>query len=1527
MCAKSSIFAIKIAKNIFEYMKHFLCSLFVVAALLTGIQTADAQPRPTKQKIEFTNDDFPSQLGAVLNGATKVEEKVEANNKLMRDFGTMFNNMEASKQAQVVAMFQAVSKTKLAVLPDYYDLTEAVMEYRKSNVTPTLFSEWLKAVQDLTAITTKTKEITGFVEYSRMLLAERTLYKSRTSIWSVQAGAKFSFAATKHDIKTVFDSPMELYYSSGTAANDDHNTIYNTKGAYYFLENRWLGDGGRLTWERCGVDNGVCYAELQMYDAITKFPKFSADSVLFVNTNYFKKPIRGEVQDALSNKMENEKYTFPKFRSYQKDFQLKDVLPGVDFEGSFMMYGPRFVTNDEKNPASMVMYRGGKRFMVISSTKFSILPNMLTSERASVKMYIGNDSICNTGVLIRYTTKDQRVNMINNTKRNYYSPYTDSYHQLDIYCESINWMIEKDVVEFTMVAQSNTQTNVTFESNRYYSQKKDREITGIDQVSPVVRVYRYMKAHDMKRDFSLTSFMNAIKMDEAQTKLMIHGLSKSGLLSYDEGNGRVHVHDKLIGFYKAIVKEDGHDYDAITLESTATSGNAELDLATNDLRIHGVKKFVVSDSQLVVVKPYGGNITVKRNRDIEFSGHINVGRFEMDVTNASFFYDAFRFDLPQIDSLRFYVASFTEKDKQKLVRTPLYNLVGDIQIDKSDNHCGLKKNKEYPIFNSAKPSYVYYDRKDIFNGVYSRDRFYYLINPFVIRQLTEFSTDSLEFNGVLTSAGIFPDIPQPLKVMRDYSLGFINRTPSGGYPAYGGKGTYYDTVALSYGGLRGKGRLEYLAATAVTDKYIFMPDSMQSLTDTFYVKEKDDFPDIRNGKTMIRWYPYTDSMTVSQLLKGTPFAMYHGQTQLSGRVTLQPKGAAGTGTAVLHDGTLRSPWFELRTKVMDAAVTEFRLRSAKYDELAFKAKNMKSHVDYEEHTGLFTSNDSLERTQLAALGYAAWVDQYTWDWDHKFLALDNSKSLETQVMEAVPLRERAKRLASMPGARFESTDPKLKNIRFSAINSNYRYDDLELASKNVFALPIADALIAPGGDSLHISKGGAMSLIKNGQLLAARGNGYHLFYNCDLMVADGARYSGKGTIDYVSEDEKKQPIYMNEISVNDTGMTVANGFVDDSARFTLSEAFGFAGKVRVEAQRPNYYFDGGIRLLHKCAPMEQLGLLAYADYLDPENIRVVVPETPVDWQGHRIHAAICMDQNTLKPTSAFLTKQQSGTELLSSYGLLHYDSQTDSYTITSERVLDGSDEVDRHLTMNMESCVTEGEGPITFGLSNGPASIYAFGNVYLDPNNTEDFKMNTVFGLNFPIDNGLLSQMASQIENDLRPMPADRDNDLLRRALAFGMGMEDGNDAYLTYQGTGAFSKMPKCIDNTFLFENVKWEYSPQRGYTANCTSALCNVGKKQLHVNVKLKAQYFKKGGENIMIVYMQLANDHWYYMKYEQQSQKLSITSSVGEWNDKLLAIDKDKRKVETFSYVLANSRTEIQNFLTFFSGGTPDMEEEEE
>lgn len=1477
--------------------------------------------RAQKGRItEFTTEGLPMEMLEYLNQATSDKEKKSDNSKLINVFTSTYKMMSSEEQSRLTAISNVVLKLKVRQLPDVSNFISTVNKMKSAGESEN-FDQWLSCIEFIQGRNKKVKDFTDFVEFTDGLVSSRTLHASRSCTWQMQSGCKYRMKIENGEIKIVVDSPIELYYSS----DKDNGTIYGTKGEYYYFDNTWKGNGGRLNWDRTGIPTTACWANLSKYEAVTKFPKFVADSVQFTNTNYFSQPIYGRVEEALSAKMEPEKYTFPKFRSYQKDFMMKDVLPGVDYRGSFMMNGSKFITSDTKNPATLIFYRQGQPFITVNSVKFTITSNRIVSENAAVKIYIDGDSISNNGITVRYLAGEKQVNLINDSKRNYYSPYSNSYHNLDMYCESITWKMAEDKLDFAMLGASGDQSFSTFESNSYYSEQKFREIQGIDQVSPVIRVYRYMQMRDMTYDFFMDEFAKAIKMDIMQAKSMIHTLAKSGLVSYNEAQGKVYVNDKLVDYAKASAKSKDYDYDALILQSSSKNNNAELDLSTNSLNVHGVEKFVLSDSQQVAIYPNQGELTVRKNRDIDFNGRINAGRFIFYATGATFKYDAFKVDLPQVDSMIFYVTKFNNPQEEHIVYTPLHNLTGFLQIDQSDNHSGLKKvTEQYPIFTSQKDSYVYYDRKDIHNGAYVRDKFYYTIRPFVVKNMVKFVTDSLSFNGVLTSAGIFPDIEEPLKVQPDYSLGFVRKSPRTGYPAYGGKGKFTNRIDLSYRGLRAQGQVEYMTSVIESKTIYFMPDSMVSVSDTFYVKEQGSFPDIRNSRAMQRWYPYADSMRVSQLQNGPQFKMYHNDALLAGHTVLKPEGAYASGAITIKEGTLESLRFALQPKDMYSNVTAFTLRSDVYNNIAFYATDMKSHVDYTKRRADFVANAELGRTQLPLLQYAAYVDKFSWEMDRKELDLINSKSESSQGLEGLTLRERFAH-KEQPGALFVSTNPTKDSLNFHAVRSTYLYNAGQLTCRQVFTVNSADAVIAPGGDTLHIRQGGTIDLMKHSQILASRENRYHLIYDADVLLDGARKYSGKGYIDYVDVDNKKQRIYLSSIAPDNRGVSVGNGFIPDSADFTLNSAFGFAGNVRVEADKEHYYFDGGVRLLHKCPTNAELGLLAYSSYLDPKQILVSVPEIPTDWKGNRITASVLFNKLDMKPYAAFLTQERAAdNELMGAYGYVTYDNDNHQYMIASaEKIQDPENVVDKYLTLNTETCEMTAEGPINFNVKQNYVNIFNYGTATLGGAKEGDLEMQSIFGFTFPIDEKVLGTMAQLIGDDLRLSPSQPGNEATRRAMIYYMGAEQGAEAYSNYVSTGFYDKMPKEFESTILIEGLDWQYDPVLGYRYDGVASLSMIGKKQLHLATRVKAQLHRKGNGVYLVLYIQVASDHWYYFNYEFNSQQMLIQSSVGEWVDMIKALPADKRHVSgksdqgDYRYRISPSRSEVPNFLLRMGG----------
>ncbi len=1506
------------------------------------------------KNVEFTREGLPDELLEYMNKSTSDSDRQKEITKTLKEFKSVYPDFDGQLQERLVAIYSYAVKAKMKGNPEMCSLTRVLTGIATTPSAGTDVANAYGNAENLEGFVSslelfvnrkaKAKAIIEFVDFCEGLFKERVLFRSNSCEWRFEPRTPFRLDAKGELPLVYFETASDLHYASAK----DEGVIKGTTGIYNYKENEWRGNGGRLEWTRTGLAANECYADLSSYSAETKFPKFKADSVLFVHTRYFDKPIRGRIEEVLNTPSEPAKYSYPRFRSYQRDFIIPDIMPNVDYSGSFMMNGSKFITASSKHPASLIFNQGGKGRLAVSSTKFTITPDRMLAENAAVVLRLGeDDSITNTGILVRYVPADKQVVLVNDSKRNYYSPYIDTYHQLDIYSENIVWRLESGDLLFSNLASGGAEGSASFESSNYYTYTKYRDVKGIDEVSPVQRVFEFSRS--MGSEFSVKAFSDEIGMDMSQTLLMIHTLSRHGLVSYNEMTGTVRVKEKLIDYQNAYMKKKDFDYDALSLESSAAGSNARLTLDDDKLLIRGVSRFVVSDSQAVIVYPdslSGALVTVGRNRDLHFSGRIAVGKFTLSVKDCDFSYENYRFTMPQIERMEFYVPDFKQPDQyEQLVRTPLSNLVGTLDVDRPDNHCGLKKNKEYPIFNSLENSNVFYDAKDIQGGQYVRDRFYYTLLPFTINSMIDIAVDSLQFNGILTSGGIFPDIKEPLRVQHDYYLGFNISTPDGGLPAYGGKGQYTKKLKLDHSGLHGAGELSYLTAKSKSKNFLFLLDSTVAVTDTFTVREEQGFPQIANGKTDLHWLPYQDSMAVASLENGNPFKMYRGDASLRGRVALMPKGASASGSAQVHEGIFVSQHFALTSREMSSEVSDFTLRSSKFNTVAFSASNMRSHVNYDtRRADLEARNENGEMmpVNLQLAGYQAFADRFSWEMDRKELTLANSTRGTSEGLDAMDIRLRLPKANDLPGVRFVKNDKTGKAdtlsqsrnnaLTYHALLSTYKYDLGELSSQGVYLLNIADAVIAPAADTLHVCKGGEMKVLNKAQMLFNRDSAYHYIFNADLLVTGANSLTGKGYYDYRNDQEKPQKLFLDNISVNAEGVTVAQGKVSDSAAFALSSAFGFAGKVRVEGNQRWPFFEGGVRLIQPCLSDDKLGLLAYADYTDPMHVHIAVPEEPTDWKGKRITASILLDRSTLQPHAAFLTNDKvDNNELLSAHGILTYLGDQQEYMVASEEKVSSPDDiVSPYLTLSAAGCNVQGEGPVNFAIRNTPAEIYAYGSASYGINSDKDDQLTTVFGFNFPIAKELITSMADNIKDDLHLQPAGATTSAeMRHALMYHLGADEGAAAYASYSLDGELESVPEAMRSNALFDNIHWRYTISMGHFFDGKANLVAIGDKPLGLKVNLKAQIFIRNRKQMMFFHIQASKDHWYAFLYNVADQELALYSSNGLWLDQVKALSPEQRRVKkegagTMRYY-AGDTAEVDKLLRWFSQSAYSEEEE--
>jgi hypothetical protein len=371
----------------------------------------------------------------------------------------------------------------------------------------------------------------------------------------------------------------------------------------------------------------------------------------------------------------------------------------------------------------------------------------------------------------------------------------------------------------------------------------------------------------------------------------------------------------------------------------------------------------------VVIYPKNQELVVHKNRNFDFAGRIMAGRFEFFGKKFDFDYDKFKINLDNVDSLRLRVES-DDKDEfgkvqLKKVKTVIENVIGDILIDHPYNKSGSKSLAQYPVFNSVKNSYAYYDKGSILNAVYNRSNFYFQLDPYQVDSLDNFSNSGLIFDGTFVSANILPDIREKLSLQEDYSLGFKRKTEESGIPIYESKGTFINKLQMSHKGLRGTGEIKYITTTAKSDDFVFYPDSVNAFCRSLTVKPetigKVEYADVEAADVKLHWEPYKPGKFEFQQTTQA-ISMYSGESKLKGKIAIGEDGMTGAGTLEFAAAEIESKQFRFKKEDFksDTASFAFTARDVvKEDgtkEVAIKTDNVKADVSFKNRMGQFKSN-------------------------------------------------------------------------------------------------------------------------------------------------------------------------------------------------------------------------------------------------------------------------------------------------------------------------------------------------------------------------------------------------------------------------------------------------------------------------------------------------------------------------------------------------------------------------------------------
>jgi len=1011
-----------------------------------------------------------------------------------------------------------------------------------------------------------------------------------------------------------------------------------------------------------------------------------------------------------------------------------------------------------------------------------------------------------------------------------------------------------------------------------------------------------------------------------QVEAQLLNLTTRGFLIYDLDDKKAKVNGKLFDYVNA--KNNKVDYDVIFFNSIVNrKSNAILTLDSFELRLQGVPSVFLSDSQQVFIYPLNQEIILKKNRNFLFSGKIEAGLFDMHARNCSFDYGKFMLDMPTVDSMSFYVASrgidlITGKRSLVKVKTNITGLTGELMIDAPNNKSGLKTYPNYPLFISKNDALVTWDKKYIQNGVYKKQNFFYKVYPFIFKNLDSFPTDSLQFKGYLSSAGIFPEIEQPLKVRPDYSLGIETKTDTNGLPLYGDKGRFVNRIDLSNAGLQGNGTIYYLNSTTTSDNFLFYPDSMKTLAKSFQTTEllaDVEYPAVHGDSVTETWLPYQDSLVISNSKWDfkKKITMYNDQSKFSGNLSLSPNGMTGNGTVRIKDAEMDSKKFLFKQRTFDANIANFRIKSYNLSDLSISTKNYQTHFDFDKRKGQFKSNVGISKVEFPVNRYSCTMDRFDWLIDSEEIAFYNDISTKLAAADTMSLASLID--FDFAGSEFISEDPLQDSLRFLSLHATYNLKTNLISAEHVKIIKVADVAIFPDSGKVSILKDAQMKLLTRAIILANQKTRYHQFYNTTALISSRKKYTASGNYDYIDRNGERQLIRFEKITVDTTGQTYAEGLIPDSVFFKLSPEFAYSGEVSLNAARKNLYFDGGFRPLTDCFRSNRWWV-KFNSEIDPMNIQLPVNKQLRDSHNEKLLLGVGYSNAENKIYPAFFMKKQyfNDSVMISVDGILSFNENNGVFVVSTPENLRTPGMTYNTLSLSTEQCLFHSEGKINLNLNSGPLKMETFGalNHFVIP---DSLHARVSIAFNFPFSEAAQEKFAFQVQSiNLNGITVA--NTPYYNAMKTVMGQKEFDKIKSDLELLGKFKKFPEELIRTlFLADvNLNWD-SANKSWVSFGPIGIGNIGKIQVNRYATGIIEFTKKKNGDELTIYLELTKNDWYFFNY--RNNILQVLSSNLEFNDLITEAQKSKSEqnriddlAKGFRYIISTDRKK-RDFLRKF------------
>ena len=1487
----------------------FVCGIFTFLCLDLNAQRLE--------KFSENHGEFITQLAAYMTASKrKVMEETYKEFETVFKSG-MFNNDEIT---QILKTGNAMLDQRMTASPYFSDYLTALIAVKKIANGPTRFLEW-HAVLDNMLADIENRRLKPFQDYLRFSI----VFFEEGAIRSSKSGGT-SWFAHYDEFRMDYEEkvPVITFDKLDLMASRRQDSIFirETSGKYYPVEKVWRGEGGKVSWERLGLDPSV-YAVLGPYQFDPKQSLYEVKSAQMHYPTFFgNQMIEGSFSDKLVASADALEGSYPRFESRDQFLKVDNIGKGIKYQGGFRLHGTTiygFGTKNDKakikiyNKKEELVFRGDAELFTIHKEE------KIAGDRVDGTLYFGLDSIYHPSINVRFKIPTKEMQLSRGQRGSDRNPFFNSLHQVNIQAENIHAYIDQDsVIIGKKTIAIAKKRDVNFESLEYFKESDYQRIQNIATSNPIaiMKVTAEREGTNFIDANLLAERINSRFTVENITSLL-YDLVAQGFINYDSEEQLVEVKDKV--FHYADADQKKVDYDGLKIRSKTDNTNAVLNLKTNQIAINGVEHIEFSPLQRVALVPVEEQVILKGNRNLDFDGKLFAGFSTIEGKEFHFDYDNFQINL---DSVRYFdlFAQTGMKDKNQKpiaesIASRIEHLNGVLLIDAPSNKSGVEDIEMFPSLQSKDNSYVFYDYDGTQGGAYQRDSFYFKLEPFSFNRLDKYMPEDIQFKGTLVSADIFPDFKETIVLQEeDQSLGFQTKSPEDGYPNYTGKGNYKGDITLTNKGLTGNGELKYLGASVNSEDIVFKPKQMTGTADRFDLEEdrvsEVEVPQVRGVDVSIDWRPYKDSMYVSS--EEAPFDLFKEDNHtVKGTLILTPGGLKGDGLLDWDKASMFSNLFSFGAFSAQADTTNIKVKAVgTADEIALSTSNVKGVVDFDDQIGNFTANDEFLVTTLPYNQFSTSMNEFTWDMKEETIEF---KSLEEKL------------------GNFVSIHPDQDSLHFDGQTAFYDLKTNELRIGGVPHIISADAFVYPDSGFVEIQPGGILSTLENARIVADTLNQYHVINRATVQIQGRRLYRAKGFYEYNIGD-KEQEIDFQDIVGQPVGkgswkkkkvVTRATGKVTADKEFYIDQKTIFQGEISLNAESKNLQFDGFARLEADKLPKKYWFTVSSEG---DKNDLAIQYDKPKSLDGDPLRTGLFLSKENARiyPRVMMPLYFRKDRAILPTKGVFKYNKEKDYFVFgDSAKVITNTPRGNKLIFNNNDGTI-EAEGKFNIGSGLKYISVDATGIAKTEfppapppePETDPDIMLDVdtmvveqpafkekpltaefMAGINLIIPERLLKIIITDFKSasfDARNITYLTDIDFYKKAASEMFPDDKDVNEAINAINTGFLDIPKKFNEYTFLFSKLKMKWDPdyQSFVTTEKTSGLNSIATESIQKMITCHVEFKMPSNEDDRLyIYMKSPSELFYFFGYKQGI--MNITSNNPRFMDEVIAL-KAKEKI---------------------------------